>query len=110
MEKAQAPLDEALSVDVSSTLFALASFITRFTGPTCYRIKIKFCVLCDSVCEKTTSLTLRNDGGARNDILDILMEWIQDSGNVCCNLRSVNPCDKRCFVSHLKVTYVCWTI
>jgi hypothetical protein len=102
MEKAQAPLSEELSNDISSTLFALASFITRFNGPACHRIKTKFCVLCDNVCEKTVSLTLRKDGGGRNDILDILMEWIQDLGHVCRVLHTVSTFVMMVFLSFLK--------
>jgi hypothetical protein len=82
LEKAQAPLGDSLSSDISSTLSALARFITRFNTPACYRIKIKFCVLCDHVCEKTNTLTFRKDQSPRHDILDLVMEWIQDPANV----------------------------
>jgi hypothetical protein len=82
LEKAQAPLGDSLSSDISLTLSALACFITRFNTPACYRIKIKFCVLCDHVCEKTNTLTFRKDQAPRHDILDLIMEWIQDPANV----------------------------
>jgi len=58
LEQVQGPLQDSLAADIGSTLFALACFITRFRTPACYRIKTKFCVLCDFVREKATTLTL----------------------------------------------------
>lgn len=58
-------------------MLTLASFIARFGSLTSLRIKIKFCNLCDSVCERPDTLTLHKDSSARHSILDIIMEWIQ---------------------------------
>ncbi|KAG6336483.1 hypothetical protein ID866_2597 [Astraeus odoratus] len=78
VENAQAPPDEALSVDLGSILGLLAGFISRFDDLNAYRIRVKFCNLCDSVCERTDTLTLRKDDLSRNLVLDTLMEWFED--------------------------------
>ncbi|KAH7931340.1 hypothetical protein BV22DRAFT_1124264 [Leucogyrophana mollusca] len=78
VENAQMPPDEALSIDLGSILHVLVGFISRFSDPTSYRIRIKFCALCDSICERIDTLTLRKDDLSRNRILDIVMEWFQD--------------------------------
>jgi hypothetical protein len=77
VENAQVPVEEVLSIDISTTLLALAGFIARFTDPISYRIKIKYCALCESVCDRADTLSLRGkDSSARHNILDIVMEWI----------------------------------
>ncbi|KAH7887502.1 hypothetical protein F5I97DRAFT_2056906 [Phlebopus sp. FC_14] len=78
VENAQIPPDEALYIDLGSILHLLAGFISRFNDATSYRIRIKFCSLCDSICERTDTLTLRKDDLSRNRILDVIMEWFQD--------------------------------
>ncbi|KAG8218508.1 hypothetical protein J3R82DRAFT_4145 [Butyriboletus roseoflavus] len=64
VDNAQMPPDEALSIDLGSLLH--------------YRIRIKFCSLVCSVCERSDALTLRKDDLSRNRILDTIMEWFQD--------------------------------
>lgn len=78
LEKSDVPADEVEHIDISTTLVALAGFIARFNNPLSYRIRLKLCALCDCVCERTETLTLRRDTNARHLIIDILMEWIQD--------------------------------
>ncbi|KIJ20411.1 hypothetical protein PAXINDRAFT_166473 [Paxillus involutus ATCC 200175] len=78
VENAQMPTDEALSIDFGSILQILVAFISRFNDPTSYRIRIKFCSLVDSICERTDTSTLRKDDLSRNRILDNIMEWFQD--------------------------------
>ncbi|KAH7916805.1 hypothetical protein BJ138DRAFT_1121610 [Hygrophoropsis aurantiaca] len=78
VDNAQMPPDEALSIDLGSILHVLVGFISRFSDPTSYRIRIKFCALCDSICERIDTLTLRKDDLSRNRILDIVMDWLQD--------------------------------
>lgn len=72
------PPDEALSIDLGSLLHVLVGFISRFNDPASYRIRVKFCSLVCSVCERTDALTLRRDDLSRNRILDTIMEWFQD--------------------------------
>ncbi|KAI6003613.1 hypothetical protein EDD15DRAFT_2567619 [Pisolithus albus] len=78
VDNAQSPPDEALSIDLGSILYLLAEFISRFDDLGAYRMRVKFCGLCDSVCERNDTLTLRKDDMSRNRIVDILMEWFQD--------------------------------
>jgi hypothetical protein len=72
------PAEEVENIDISNTLVALAGFIARFNNSQSYRIRLKLCALCDCVCERADTLTLRRDTSARHNIIDILMEWIQD--------------------------------
>ncbi|KAF8207849.1 hypothetical protein K438DRAFT_2013261 [Mycena galopus ATCC 62051] len=69
--------DEIMSIDISSTVYALALFIARFDPQAALRLRSKFLTLCDAVCDRPDTLTLRKDNPARQKILDIVMEWIQ---------------------------------
>ncbi|KAJ7094350.1 hypothetical protein C8R44DRAFT_384405 [Mycena epipterygia] len=69
--------EEIMSIDISLTMLALASFIARFDPQAASRLRLKFCALCDAVCDRTDTLTLRKDNPARQKILDIVMEWMQ---------------------------------
>jgi hypothetical protein len=69
-------------MDIGTTSLALAGFVNRFNDPMAYRIKIKFCAFCDSVCSRTDALSFRKDTADRHSILDIVMEWIQDPAPV----------------------------
>lgn len=86
VENAQSPSDEVLSTDLGSILHLLAGFISRFNETIANRIRAKFCGLCDSVCERTDTLTLRKDDVSRNIVLDTIMSWFQDPTLVCCSL------------------------
>ena len=65
-----------MNVDMSSSMQMLAIFLARFSGPASYRFKIKYCNLCESVCSRTDTLTIRKDSPARYIILDILLLWM----------------------------------
>ena len=82
LEKPDIPWGDVEHIDVSTTLVALAGFIARFNNALSSRIRLKLCALCDCVCERTETLTLRRDTPARYHIIDILMEWIQDPSTV----------------------------
>ncbi|KAJ6515229.1 hypothetical protein C8R45DRAFT_1049017 [Mycena sanguinolenta] len=69
--------DEIMSIDISSTMYAFALFIARFDPHAASRLRLKFLGLCDSVCDRPDTLTLRRDNPARQKILDIVMEWMQ---------------------------------
>ncbi|KAJ7181585.1 hypothetical protein C8R43DRAFT_1229418 [Mycena crocata] len=73
--------DEIMSIDISLTMLALGSFIARFDPHAAYRLRLKFCSLCDAVCDRSDALTLRKDNPARQKILDIVMEWMQTAPN-----------------------------
>jgi hypothetical protein len=65
-----------MSVDMSSSMQMLAAFIARFSGPSTHRIKIKYCVLCESVCSRMDTMTIRKDSPTRYIILDVLLQWM----------------------------------
>jgi hypothetical protein len=89
VENAQMPPDEALSTDLGSILHVLVQFISRFSDPVSYRIRVKFCALCESICERTDTLNVRKDDLSRNCIVDVVMDWFQDPLTVCpCSSRS----------------------
>ncbi|KAJ6587786.1 hypothetical protein B0H10DRAFT_2233906 [Mycena sp. CBHHK59/15] len=71
--------EEIMSIDISQTMLALASFIARFDSQSALRLRLKFCNLCDAVCDRTDTLTLRKDSPARQKILDFVMEWMETS-------------------------------
>ena len=75
-ENTEVALEDVMNVDMSSSMQMLATFIARFSGPSFHRIKIKYCVLCESVCSRTDTLTIRKDSPARYIILDILLQWM----------------------------------
>ncbi|TFY83118.1 hypothetical protein EWM64_g893 [Hericium alpestre] len=70
--------EDVFAVDMAPTLNALAAFIARFNDPAVHRIKIKFCVLCDSAFSRGDTIALRKDNSVRQRVLDTVLEWIQD--------------------------------
>ncbi|KAI0291754.1 hypothetical protein BC826DRAFT_969907 [Russula brevipes] len=77
VENAQAQ-DEVLTVDMTPTLYSLATFINSFDNLPAYRIRLKFCALCDSVFSRPDMLRKDSTSSHRQKILDILLGWIQD--------------------------------
>ena len=77
VESAHVAPEDIMSIDISSTMLQLASFMARFRGPATFRMKIKFCVMCESVSDRTHTLTVRNESAARRSILDMVISWIQ---------------------------------
>lgn len=63
-------------MDVMSTLCTVASLITRINDST--RLKLKFCLLCDTYLDHSDSLSIRKDGLSRVGIADFVVEWPQD--------------------------------
>ncbi|KAJ3719315.1 hypothetical protein C8R42DRAFT_777357 [Lentinula raphanica] len=76
VENSNGRIEDTLSTDISPTLLGLASFIARFDSPESYRIKQKFCSLCDCVSMRNANLHARKDHDVRRDILDIITDWI----------------------------------
>ncbi|KDR84288.1 hypothetical protein GALMADRAFT_87191 [Galerina marginata CBS 339.88] len=75
-DNSEATLEDVMNVDISSTMIALASFIARSSASSAHRIKIKFCVLCESVCNRTDTLTIRKDSHLRHEILNHVLQWM----------------------------------
>ena len=84
VENAQAQ-DEVLTVDMTPTLYSLATFINTFENIPAYRIRLKFCALCDSVFSRPDMLRKDSTSSHRQKILDILLGWIQDPTSVRIN-------------------------
>ncbi|KAJ4479043.1 hypothetical protein J3R30DRAFT_2708420 [Lentinula aciculospora] len=76
VENTHGRIEDVLNVDISPTLLGLASFIARYNLPEIFRLKQKFCLLCDCVHGKVGNLGVRKDNDIRRDILDIIIEWI----------------------------------
>ena len=72
-------LEDVMNVDMISSMQMLATCITRISDPTTDRIKIKYCGICESVCSRIDSLTIRKESSARYIILDILLQWMSES-------------------------------
>jgi hypothetical protein len=77
LENAQAQ-DQVLTIDMTPTLYSLATFINSFDNVPAYRIRLKFCALCDSVFSRPDMLRKDSTSSHRQKILDILLGWIQD--------------------------------
>jgi hypothetical protein len=75
-ENAEVTLEDTMNVDMSSSMQMLAIFLARFSGPASYHIKVKYCNLCESICIRTDTLTIRKDSPARYIILDVLLQWM----------------------------------
>ncbi|KAL0070247.1 Ras GTPase activating protein ira2 [Marasmius tenuissimus] len=76
VENTQSRLEEVMNIDISGTLTGLTNVITRYDSEDTFREKIKFCSLCDSVYERSDTLTLRKDSNARQNILDTVVQWV----------------------------------
>ncbi|THV03328.1 hypothetical protein K435DRAFT_835905 [Dendrothele bispora CBS 962.96] len=68
---------EIVSIDIGPTLEGLALLIVEYGTSESSRIKSKFCVLCESVCDRTESLMLRKDNITRKNLLETIITWIQ---------------------------------
>ncbi|KAH9927288.1 uncharacterized protein B0H18DRAFT_1161603 [Fomitopsis serialis] len=71
-------LEEIRSMDLGSTLAVIASFMGRFHDLNSYRLRLKFCSLCEGVFSQGESIAMRKDSSNRQKIADIVTEWIQD--------------------------------
>ena len=68
--------------DIPSLLYTVATFISRIDGadPTSGRLKLKFCVLCNSVFSRTEPVMMRNkESSIRQSIIDIIIDWVQET-------------------------------
>ena len=74
--------------DIPSLLYTVATFISRIDGadPTSGRLKLKFCVLCNSVFSRTEPVMMRNkESSIRQSITDIIIDWVQETTLVRSN-------------------------
>lgn len=75
-------LEEIRGMDLCSTLTLVAGFIGRFHDSVAYRLRTKFCSMCEVVFDQAETITMRKDNGSRQKIADIIIEWIQDPAMV----------------------------
>lgn len=72
-----------MTFDISSILVSLTSMISHCVGPQTFRLRLKFCSLCDTICSRIDTFILRKEGPARANIIDLLMDWIEGNIQVC---------------------------
>lgn len=56
--------------------------ISHCVGAQTFRLRLKFCGLCDSICTRTDTFILRKESPARQNIVELLMEWIEGTVSV----------------------------
>jgi neurofibromin 1 len=84
VEKMGNPSDIGSSqfVDIGSLTLNFSTFVNSFPeGPQMLRIKIRLCQLCESITQKKELLNLRHDTRVRNQLLEILFNWIARPGS-----------------------------
>ena len=65
-----------------SMLLEVARLTTQMTGLSAYRLRLKFCAVCDAYLEHADALSVRKDGALRVGIADYVIEWAQDPASV----------------------------
>ncbi|KAF8076811.1 hypothetical protein FPV67DRAFT_1605221 [Lyophyllum atratum] len=104
VENSHGTMEDVMSIDVSSTMLTLASFMARFNGPLSIRLKTKFCIMCESVCDRTDTLAVRKDSSARHNILDIVIGWIQPTMDAQGELAAIqNELNMACLRTSVKL-------
>lgn len=74
-------LEEIRGMELPITLSVIAGFIGRFHDIVSYRLRLKFCNMCESVFNQGETMAMRKDGNNRQKIVDIIVEWIQDTSS-----------------------------
>ncbi|KAF6748926.1 hypothetical protein DFP72DRAFT_914993 [Ephemerocybe angulata] len=83
--------EDSMSIDISSLMLSLLSSISRTDDPGLNRIKIKFCGLCRTLCDRSDILTMRKDdtgskgvnGGGGNGHADFSEPGTQELNMAC---------------------------
>ena len=73
--------EDLRAIDIPSTLYTLATFISRIEQEDAQsiRLKMKFCTLCSNVFSRTEPIMMRNkEGTMRQSIADIIIDWVQE--------------------------------
>ncbi|EIN11059.1 hypothetical protein PUNSTDRAFT_51619 [Punctularia strigosozonata HHB-11173 SS5] len=81
LDNPNAKPEELLTFDSGATLSALAAFIARIDDPATFKIKVKFCALCESISARAETLAVRKDFTC-HDVLDVIIEWIQEPASI----------------------------
>ncbi|KXN84411.1 Neurofibromin, partial [Leucoagaricus sp. SymC.cos] len=95
--------EEKMSFDMSSTLLLLTNMVSRCVGPQTYRLRMKFCGLCDSVTSNTETCVLRKESPVRGNIIELLMEWMEISLQEANRDREVDEFNVACLKTFVAV-------
>jgi hypothetical protein len=79
-------LEEKMTFDISSMLMSLTNMIARCDGAQTFRLRMKFCSLCVSLSTRTDTFILRKESPARQNIIELLMEWMEVAVHVRLSL------------------------
>ena len=84
-ENANSLAEDLRIIDIPSLLYTLATFINKIdpTDPTAARLKLKFCMLCNTVFGRNEPVIMRNkESTVRQSIMDIIMDWVEETTTV----------------------------
>ncbi|KAH7098759.1 hypothetical protein BKA62DRAFT_711739 [Auriculariales sp. MPI-PUGE-AT-0066] len=77
------------NVDISRTVMAISRMFRRGdVSKAAYRVKLKFCQLCDTLIKKKDLVSVRKENSLRNALVEKCFEWIKDSQN---HLKTIDP-------------------
>ena len=89
VDRADSPSEDVLgNADLAQTLLSLTGFVDRFSEQASLRLKVKFCAFCENALARTDSFGLRKDEFVRNNLLDVVVEWIQPEVSIYSVLES----------------------
>ncbi|KAL4251095.1 Ras-GAP domain-containing protein [Abortiporus biennis] len=71
-------IPELHSIDMSPTLLTLANLIVHYHDLASYRLKLKFCTLCENVFDASEAISMHKDSISRQNIVDFIIEWALD--------------------------------
>ncbi|KAF4620069.1 hypothetical protein D9613_004830 [Agrocybe pediades] len=77
-DNTEATLEDLKNIDLTPTMSKLAKFLSRSSDEPFERakIKLKYCLLCESVCDRVDTLALRRDNVVRHEILSFILQWM----------------------------------
>jgi hypothetical protein len=72
----QVALKEVVNIDIGPVMLAMARRIARCCGFSGQRLRIKYCILCESIGSQSDNISLRIDSATRHEILDFILQWM----------------------------------
>ena len=78
MDRVDSPSEDAVSnIDLNQSLLSLTKFMERFHDRSFLRVKVKFCSFCENALSRADVFGLRKDDGVRNNLVEIVADWIE---------------------------------
>ena len=75
---------QQLNIDMSSILSHFARFLQRAdNSEAAFRVKIKFCALCEALLLKRDLFVIRQESLLRRELLDDIFDWVAAAQSVC---------------------------